>query len=183
MLARLLRRLALALTLATTAQVASAQYTYSFSAQPTGWQAISFSFTVPDLLQAGDPFSFTPFSISDGLNSWVIDHGTSTTLASQGRCFLFASAGVALPNGADVECGLGTPAGGANFWFYDGQTSLPTAPGVVSNLYVVPFADGSPVSGNADFNGQLTISAVPEMSGGWLLLAGLGLIALRRRAD
>ncbi len=179
--ARLLRRLALALTLATTAPVALAQYTYSFSAQPEGWQPISFSFTVPDLLQAGDAFSFTPFTISDGLNSWLIDHGTSTTLASQGRCFLFASAGIDLPNGADVQCGLGTPDSGANFWFYDGQTALPSSAGLVSGLYVVPYAGGSPVSGNADFNGQLSISAVPEMSGGWLLLAGLGLVALGRR--
>lgn len=191
MLARRLHQTALALTLATTASlmfatsasatVAPPQYTYSFSAQPDGWQPINFSFTVPNLLQAGDAFSFTAFTISDGVNNWLIDHGTTTTLSTQGRCFLFASAGIVLPNGAETECGLGTPSGGANFWFFDGATQLPTAPGVINGLYVTPFSADSAVSGNADFNGKLSISAVPELSGGWLLLAGLGLVALRRR--
>jgi hypothetical protein len=181
---RLLRSFALTAALLGVAQASSAQYNYAFSAAPAGFTPFSFSFDVPALLQAGDPFSFAPFSVSDGTSSWLITQGASTALDTQGRCFLFSTAGVGLPNGANTQCSLGTPAGGANFWVFDGGTSLPTTTGTTGGWYVQVFADGSLASGGQDFDGHLTISAVPENHPTALLLAGLlvlGGVAYRRQ--
>jgi hypothetical protein len=163
------------------APVVSAQVNYLFSAAPDGFQPFSFSFDTPSFLAAGEAFSFAPFNISDGTTTWLITHGSTTTLSTQGRCFLFGTADATLPSGAGVQCSLGAPATGANFWFFDGATSLPTAPGTINGLYVTVFAGASPASGGSDSNGQLTVSAVPEPAQYLLLLTGLAAVVGWRR--
>lgn len=163
---------------------ALAQYSYSFSAAPVGFEPFAFSFNTPALLSAGDAFSFAPFTITDGSTTWTITQGSSTTLSTQGRCFLFGTADVTLVSGAETQCSLGTPDTGANFWFFDGDTTLPTTTGTTTGLYVVVFSGASPASGGADFDGKLTVSAVPEPQQYLLLLGGLaavGWMARRRR--
>ena len=180
----LTHRLIGTVALALAAQAAQAQLQYSFSAAPAGFDPIQFSFVVPDFLSAGDPVPVTPFAIGDGNQSWLIEQASTTTLATQGRCFLFATAEVGLPSGADVQCGLGVGAGQAGFWFFDGNTTLPQTLGTHSDWYVAVFADGSAASGGQDWAGVLTISAVPEPQSWALLLGGMAAVAglARRRA-
>ncbi len=166
------------------AAAAQAAVTYTFSAAPdSGWDAFSFSFTSPTILSAGDAFSFAPFTMTNGAMSYQIGVGTSTALDSQGNCFLFASAGETLVNGAATQCSLGGLAPGhASMWFFSGDTSLPTALGTYSDRYVVVFADGAPTG--TDFAGVIIISdGVPEPAAWALMIGGFGLagVALRRR--
>jgi hypothetical protein len=166
---------------------ANAALTYTFSVAPDGgWDPFSFSFTTPTFLAAGDPFSFTPFTITNGAFSYLINTSGSTTLATQGRCFLFGSGDQVLQNGANTQCQLGNgPAGQADFWVFDGNTSLPTTVGLISGLYVAIFT-GDPTFGQ-DFNATLDISGtattVPEPASWALMLGGFTLIgtAMRRR--
>ncbi|MGZ3377905.1 MAG: PEPxxWA-CTERM sorting domain-containing protein [Phenylobacterium sp.] len=176
-----------AMAVALAAAGSAAAETYTFSAAPDqGWSPFSFSFTTPDLLSPGEPFSFTSFKVTNGDQSYLISQGSSTTLATQGNCFLFASAGETLANGAGVQCGLGTPASGdASMWFFTGAPTLPSAPGAYANEYVAIFASDSP--GGQDFAGVITIAGgggvVPEPAAWALMIGGFGLagVALRRR--
>ena len=177
-----LRRLTAAVALVLLSHGASAQLAYTFSAAPVGFVPFSFTFEVPALLSAGDAYNVLPFSIGDGSTSWQIELASSTSLATQGSCFLFASAGISLVNGADTQCGLGTPANGAAFWFFTGATSLPAAVGTYNDWYVAVFADPSSASGGADQHGTLSITAVPEPETAAMLLAGVAALGwLQRR--
>ena len=166
---------------------ANAALTYSFSAAPdNGWDPFSFSFTTPTFLAAGDPIPFTPFTITNGAFSYLITTSGSTTLATQGRCFLFGSGDQVLQNGANTQCQLfGPPAGHADFWVFDGAVTLPTTVGLISGLYVAVFSGDVDVG--SDFNATLDISGtattVPEPASWALLVGGFTLIgtAMRRR--
>ena len=50
---------------------------FTFSAVPVGFEPVSFSFEVRNLLAAGDTIPVTPFSIGDGTKSWPIEQGST----------------------------------------------------------------------------------------------------------
>ncbi len=157
--------------------------TYTFSAAPdNGWTPFTFSFNTATFLNAGDPIPPVAFTVTNGSFSYLIDNSASTSLASQGRCFLFGTGDQALQNGANTQCSLGNPpSGDADMWFFDGDPAFPSALGVYANQYVVIFAGDAPTG--TDFNGVITISDVPEPATWTLLIGGFTMVggAMRRR--
>jgi len=171
---------AMAVALATAGSAAAETYTFS-AAPDQGWAPFSFSFTTPGLLAAGDPFTFSSFTVTNGASSYLISQGSSTTLATQGNCFLFGSAGETLVNGANTQCSLGVPASGdALMWFFTGDPSLPSAPGTYANEYVALFSSDSPTG--QDFAGVITVANVPEPGSWAMMFLGLGAIGAGLRA-
>lgn len=178
---RLLQTFAIAglLSVATAADA----LTYTFSAAPdNGWTPFSFSFNTPTFLNAGDPIPLVSFTVTNGSFSYLIDNSASTSLASQGRCFLFGTGDQVFPNGDNVQCSLfSPPAGDADMWFYDGNPTFPNALGTYSNQYLFILAGDAP--SGTDFNAVITISNVPEPATWSLLIGGFTVIGgvMRRR--
>ena len=167
------------------ASPAAAGVKYTFKASPDGgWAPFSFSFTTSAILSAGDPFSFTPFTLKNGSNSYLVSEGTSASQSGPtGSCFLFASAGLSLSNGANTSCGLPPPgAGQVDMWFFAPNPDLPSSVGTYPGQFVQLFSGDAPL-GSA--RGEITIS-VPEPSTWAMMLigvAGLGAVArFARRA-
>jgi hypothetical protein len=148
---------------------ADLEYAFNVTSASGALQPFSFSFTSPTFLAVNDVPTFTPFNVTDGVNSWTLTEG----LASENvdGCFEFGTA-----TGAT----LGTPC----VIGVDGASSsaamivlllvpLPTATGV----YDFSFGLFLNSAGATPLTGSLDITAVPEPASIGLLGIVLSVIA------
>jgi hypothetical protein len=102
-------------------------YTFDYDAVTGPVQSFTFSFTAPDFVTNGSSPAFTPFTPTDGTNSWTITQDLVT-----GGCFLFGTpfAGLGLP---PFTCSVGVGGPGNNqggfYWDFDANGDLPSAVG------------------------------------------------------
>jgi hypothetical protein len=88
---------------------ASVVYAFTYTAVNGPIQSFSFDVTSPGFFGVGAP-AFTPFTITDGTNSWVMTEDASTP-----DCIVFATtgggatSGLAGPPFPGYFCGFGTP--------------------------------------------------------------------------
>lgn len=162
---------------------ARADYLYKFNlSASSSINPFSFSFTVPTFVASGDTPAFTPFTVTDGTNTWTMANDLASHDISGNGCLAFgSSAGASLsPCGITVTATVGA---GAFYLIFGG--GFPTTAGAYSTGGVSIFHT-SGGSLQPDLHGTLDITstvATPEPSSMFLLgtgLLGLGPF-LRRR--
>lgn len=167
-------------------------YTFTYTAVTGPVQNFSFSFTAPTFVTDGSSPAFTPFSPTDGTNSWTMtkDLVALSDPSGANTCFMFgtpfATFGAPPPFG---PCGIGVGGPGVNQGAILLETSggLPSAPGIYSTVHFSGLLDTpagfedinlGPISGSIDNTGTMTlvVTSVPEPS--TLSLMAIGLLAL-----
>jgi hypothetical protein len=134
------------------------EYAFNVTSASGALQPFSFSFTSPTFLALNDVPVFTPFSVTDGVNSWTLAQG----LASENvdGCFEFGTVpGSTLDPMSLCAVGFdGAPQSAAMIFFL--LVPLPTATGVYDlpfGLFLDSFSPTTPF-----LMGSLDITAVPE---------------------
>ncbi|MBC7927965.1 MAG: hypothetical protein H7039_20155 [Bryobacteraceae bacterium] len=131
-------RLALTSTLAFCPAICHADVMYAFTYSRTAGpvQDFSFSFTYPTYATAGSSLALTPFTLTDGVNSWMMTRGKADVADSAGLnlgCFTFGTAFAFLGSGGGMfgSCSIGV--GGPGFeqgaFAFNIDGGLPSAPG------------------------------------------------------
>jgi hypothetical protein len=183
-----MRTFILTLAVCLTGGIAHADLQYQFNVDASGpLEAFSFSFTVPTFVGDGDAPVFTPFTVTDGTNSWTMTEDAVATLGGVG-CFEFGT------GGGNTAFNFGNPCseevwarGGANGVLDFNFLGLPTATGtygIVSGIDMFFVGDTNEL---AYPTGALTVSdvsGVPEPTSILLLASILGAVGgrLRKRA-
>jgi hypothetical protein len=75
---------------------ADLQYSFSYVAETGPLQSFAISFTVPDFVTGGASPSFTPFTLTDGNDSWTMTNDLIESGGTGVGCFLFGSASAQL---------------------------------------------------------------------------------------
>jgi len=138
---------------AMTGSARAADLLYAFDLTGDFLTPFSFSFTVPDFVTSGQSPAFSPFTITNGTDSWVMTQDLAASQFGEG-CFSFASAGGGVNN-----CGWSSGPNEGSF-VVSLPGGLPTATGTyIFNLGFGDFeAPGFSVS--PGFAGSVTISSV-----------------------
>lgn len=138
-------------------------------------QPFSFSFASPTFVVDGTSLSFTPFTVTDGTNSWTMVQGRAPE-----PCFEFGTGGASL-----VNCGFVLPGASS-----EGGFNLNILGGALPSTTGVHFFDGEGTflsKGNLTFvilNGSLTVSdssLVPEPSSIALFSIAAAVVAVKLR--
>src|SRR6266478_3487657 len=147
-----------------------------------GLSAFSFSFSAPTFVTAGQSLTFTPFTITDGTNTWQMVNGLAgSVVASNGTfgCLLFDTGG---SSGIDSTCGFGVGIGSTSdaafAIFMSG--GLPTSTGVDTIAGGTGFFNFSGGQRVPSFTGTVNItSTVPELPSIEMLGISLAVAAWR----
>jgi hypothetical protein len=166
-----MRSLMLTLAVCITGGIAHADILYQFNVNVSSGplDPFSFSFTAPTFVGDGDTPAFTPFTVTDGTNSWTMtkDEISPVPGGVPGDCFEFGTDGALLET---VTCTTGT-----NAFLLEPTTGvIPTATGTYGLSGGALFAVGGAGGLESSFlTGSLTISSVPEPTTSILLLGGI----------
>ena len=154
---------------------ARASVLYSFTVNGTTVQPFSFSLTTPNFLNAGNSGDLTPFTITAGANTLIINQNLAGSQAGLG-CFTFAAA-----DGTALNCGTSAPVTSAAFEL-DVLGGLPTATGPysVSGIALL-LGNFEALTGTLSITS--TIASIPEPSSFALIGSALMVVSwkLRRR--
>jgi hypothetical protein len=160
-----------ALAFVTLVSTARADFLYHFDVNgANNIRAFSFSFASPTFVRDGTSLSFTPFTVTDGTNSWTMVQGRAPE-----PCFEFGTSGASL-----VNCGFVLPGTSS-----EGGFNLNILGGALPNATGAYFFDGEGSflsKGDLNFvilNGSLTVSdtsLVPEPSS--IALFGIAALAV-----
>jgi len=140
---------------------ADLQYAFNVTSASGAIQPFSFSFTSPTFLADNDVPVFTPFTVTDGVNSWTFAQGLALASQNVVGCFEFGTASGATldPTKPCAALGIdGAPQSAAMIVFL--SVPLPTATGVYdlpTGLFLDSFSINPPF-----LMGSLDITAVPE---------------------
>lgn len=139
---------------------------YDFSFMPTSgpFQPFSFVIVSPTFLDQ-EPLSFTPFSYTDGTNTWTMAQGSTADLynpgdiQNQATCFEFATAtaGSVSPCSSEAQ----EPNGGDILMSFGYIASFPMGIGTYSHTGIVAGIMG-PLLESSPGTVTLTVSEVPE---------------------
>jgi hypothetical protein len=159
---------ALALCLLAVPAQADLEYAFNVTSASGALQPFSFSFTSPTFLAVNDVPTFSPFTVTDGVDSWTFAQG----LASENvdGCFEF---GTVPGSTLDPTCVIA----------FDGAAQsaamivqlfvpLPTATGVYDFSFGFFLASAGPF----EFTGSLDITSVPEPASIGLFVIMLALV-------
>lgn len=146
-------------------------------------EAFSFSFASPTFVSDSTILSFTPFDITDGVNSVLIDFGEAFGF-DQG-CFIADSSSTVTATGpCSGDFSSAPTAGDAAFFGLGFSTGLPTTTGLYSAGGEVLFHANAVDNGTTHGNFTVTVSdsaggsAAPEPSSITLLAFGLGIFSM-----
>jgi hypothetical protein len=174
-----------------TAGKADLLYSLSYDAATGPLHSFAFSFTAPDFVANGATPSFTPFTLTDGTNSWTMANDLIEVGGTGVGCFLF---GTPLAQLTTIfgPCSFAVGGDGVGAFVFATKGGLPSALGTyVSGDFTGIFdtAGGDteflgPVGGSTHDTGSmsLTISttSVPEPS--TITFLALCLLALSRQS-
>lgn len=157
---------------------ASVMYSFTYSRTSGPVQDFSFSITHPTYATAASLLAFTPFTLTDGVNSWTITQGKVDVADPAGLnmgCFLFGTSFAFFGSGAGMfgSCSFGV--GGPDFqqgaFGFNTDGGLPSAPGTYAARSFIgsfntplgfEYIGGPPVLTSFDTGTMsLTISLVP----------------------
>jgi hypothetical protein len=160
-------------------------YQISYEATSGPIQSFSASFVSQNLLAGSSgAFTFDPFTITDGTNTWVMGQGIATVgRTGGGECLNFGTLASFL-----LSCGIqvfSDHEGGFVVFFGD---SLPTQPGtftpdeVFGDFTIDPNTlESFGVPGDGSFNFEITQAPAPEPLSLHLFVIGLALTGWRLR--
>lgn len=149
---------ALALCLFSGPARADLEYAFNVASASGALQPFSFSFTAPAFLANNDAPTFTPFTVTNGVDSWTLTQGLA--FQSAVACFAFGTTtGSVLQN----NCTIGTDGlSQSAALLLDVGATLPTATGVYNFAFAAFVEDSTAI---LDLTGSLditSIAAVPE---------------------
>lgn len=156
---------------------ADVMYDFKYTATSGPIASFNFSITQPALISGGSP-SFTPFTITDGNNSWTM----AADAASQ-NCIAFSTVAGGPPVAFPGGCGFNTNSFGEGGFYFALNTlsSLGTflSPSSFGQFYTA--SDAIEYFSTFDFPGvtkttgqfRVDVTSVPEPSSGILLLSCL----------
>jgi hypothetical protein len=169
---------------------ASVLYTFTYTPDSGPVQGFSFSFSAPTFITTPGPFPFTPFSYTDGTNTWTMAQSRAENAGTPGiDCFYFATE----QNATLGECtSFLVPPDSGNFAIFL-WNGFPSQAGTYSSTYdmgspyLISFGSaryvGSqavPTFGNDTGSGVLVVTAdtvVPEPGTAVLIGATLAVLA------
>lgn len=150
-------------------------YSFSYDAATGPLQSFAFSFTAPDFAVNGESPGFTPFTLTDGTNSWTMVSDLIEVGGTGVGCFAFGTASAQLTT-IFGPCSFAVGGDGVGAFVLVTDGGLPSAVGTYASsdfTGILNTAVGStkffgPIGGSTDDTGSmsLTISptSVPEPS-------------------